>query len=133
MDKYCAICHRIGDQGALIGPQLDGIGNRGLQRLLEDILDPNRNVDAAFRTSTLVLESGKVVTGLFRRKEGAVLVFAGNDGKEFMVADTEIDDRVESPISLMPTGMATTISKDEFHDLLAYLLTVRGPTTEPVE
>ncbi|MEO2048336.1 MAG: PVC-type heme-binding CxxCH protein [Pirellulales bacterium] len=132
-EKQCAICHRIGDQGALIGPQLDGIGNRGLQRLLEDILDPNRNVDAAFRTSTLVLESGKVVTGLFRRQEGAVLVFAGNDGKEFMIADTEIDDRVESPISLMPTGMATTISIDEFHDLLAYLLTVRGPTTKPVE
>ena len=92
-----------------------------------------RRRDCERREIDLVLESGKVVTGLFRRQEGAVLVFAGNDGKEFMIADTEIDDRVESPISLMPTGMATTISKDEFHDLLAYLLTVRGSTTEPVE
>ncbi|HEV3202937.1 MAG TPA: PVC-type heme-binding CxxCH protein, partial [Gemmataceae bacterium] len=49
-EKHCAICHQIANKGAKIGPQLDGIGIRGFDRLLEDILDPNRNVDQAFRT-----------------------------------------------------------------------------------
>src|SRR5205823_1098758 len=48
--KTCAICHQIAGQGKVIGPQLDGIGSRGLDRLIEDVLDPNRNVDPAFRT-----------------------------------------------------------------------------------
>src|SRR5262249_44197701 len=44
-EKSCAVCHQLGGKGARIGPQLDGIGSRGLDRLLEDLLDPNRNVD----------------------------------------------------------------------------------------
>ena len=48
--------------GGLVGPQLDGIGNRGLERLVEDVLDPNRNVDRAFRTHLLTLKNGDVIT-----------------------------------------------------------------------
>ena len=44
----CSVCHRISVLGNLVGPQLDGIGARGAERLLEDILDPNRAVDPAF-------------------------------------------------------------------------------------
>ena len=47
-EKTCAACHRLAGQGTKIGPELDGIGQRGLDRLLEDVLDPNRNVDQAF-------------------------------------------------------------------------------------
>ena len=54
--KHCSSCHRVGAEGALIGPQLDGIGNRGLERVLEDVLDPNRNIDAAFHTTVLALD-----------------------------------------------------------------------------
>src|SRR6185436_12996899 len=81
--KQCAACHKIGNEGALIGPQLDGIGQRGLERLCEDILDPNRNVDGAFRNSIITLKDGDVTSGLFRREEGEVLVFSESTGKEF--------------------------------------------------
>ena len=37
---HCVACHQIDGKGGLIGPQLDGIGNRGIARLCEDILDP---------------------------------------------------------------------------------------------
>ena len=50
--KTCAICHQIGGQGAVIGPQLDGVGARGLDRILEDVIDPNRNVDPCSATAT---------------------------------------------------------------------------------
>ena len=68
--KNCAACHRIGDEGGKVGPQLDGVGNRGLDRVMEDILTPSRNVDAAFRATTLTLLDGRVVTGLVVREEG---------------------------------------------------------------
>ena len=63
-EKHCAICHLIANKGAKIGPQLDGVGIRGLERLLEDTLDPSRNVDQAFRTTTLVFNNGQLVNGL---------------------------------------------------------------------
>src|SRR5207247_1006000 len=52
-EKSCAACHQLGGKGAKVGPQLDGIGLRGADRLLEDILDPNRNVDQAFRATLI--------------------------------------------------------------------------------
>ncbi|MFN9789252.1 MAG: c-type cytochrome, partial [Pirellulaceae bacterium] len=47
--EKCALCHQLGGQGTVLGPQLEGVGKRGPERLCEDILLPNRNVDEAFR------------------------------------------------------------------------------------
>src|SRR5262249_5804068 len=54
-EKNCATCHQLNGKGTKVGPQLDGVGARGLDRLLEDVLDPNRNVDPAFRATRLTL------------------------------------------------------------------------------
>ncbi|MFO0876484.1 MAG: c-type cytochrome [Gemmataceae bacterium] len=125
-EKHCAACHQVAGKGARIGPQLDGIGLRGLDRLLEDTLDPNRNVDEAFRTTRLVLHSGKTVEGLFLREEGAVLVLADAQGKEQRVASKEVESRHVSPLSPMPANLAEQVGAAEFADLLAYLLAQRA-------
>jgi putative heme-binding domain-containing protein len=131
--KHCAACHQIAGQGQTVGPQLDGIGNRGLERIVEDVLDPNRNVDVAFRTSTIVLTSGKVVTGLVRREEGVTLVLVNSEGKEFTVSKHEIDETAKSNLSLMPANVHEIVSEAEFYNLLAYLLAQRAmpPAAEP--
>lgn len=120
--KQCANCHQIGGVGAVIGPQLDGIGSRGLDRLLEDVLDPNRNVDVAFRTTTLSLADGRVVTGLLRREEGETLVLVNEKGEEFTVAAADVEEQSTSRLSLMPENVATTMDPQDLLDLLAYLL-----------
>jgi putative heme-binding domain-containing protein len=120
--KNCASCHQIAGKGFVVGPQLDGIGLRGLDRILEDVLDPNRNVDVAFRTTTLQLVDGRVVTGLVRREEGALLVLVDPMGKEFTVPKAEIEDRKQTQLSLMPANVGETISPADFADLATFLL-----------
>jgi len=124
--KNCASCHQIAGKGATVGPQLDGIGQRGLERIVEDVLEPNRNVDVAFRTSTLQLADGRVVSGLVRREEGALVVLADNQGKEFTVPKEEIEEQKKSALSLMPANVREIVTPDQFNDLLAYLLAQRG-------
>ncbi|HUE74426.1 MAG TPA: c-type cytochrome, partial [Pirellulaceae bacterium] len=121
-EKHCAACHQIAGKGSVIGPQLDGIGLRGLERLVEDVLDPNRNVDVAFRTTTIRTTGGEVITGLVRREEGATLVLADNKGKEFSVPKSDIDQQVKGSLSLMPANVHEIVNEAEFFDLLAYLL-----------
>jgi putative heme-binding domain-containing protein len=120
--KSCAVCHPLGGKGAKIGPQLDGIGLRGLDRLLEDTLDPNRNVDQAFRTTSLTLTRGQVVQGLLLREEGAVLVLADQEGKEVRVPKKDVEERSVSQMSPMPAGVAEKLPEGEYYDLLGYLL-----------
>jgi putative heme-binding domain-containing protein len=129
--KHCAACHQIGGEGSRIGPQLDGIGIRGLDRLLEDILDPNRNVDQAFRLTTLELKKGQVVSGLLLKEEGAILVLADSQGKEIRVPKDAVAERSTSQVSPMPADLADKIPEPEFHHLLAYLLAQRPKPDGP--
>ncbi|RZM08505.1 MAG: c-type cytochrome, partial [Pedobacter sp.] len=124
--QNCSMCHQIKGEGGLIGPQLDGIGNWGQQALTDKILDPNRNISQAFRTYTVTLKNGKVLSGLFRREEGAVLIFANPGGVEFSVAKNDIKERVASKYTLMPDQFRNTISKKDFDALMKFLLATKG-------
>jgi putative heme-binding domain-containing protein len=124
--QHCAACHQIGGQGAKVGPQLDGIGNRGLERVLEDVLDSNRNVDAAFRATVVNTLDGRTITGLVLREEGQVLVLADSAGKEVRIEAKDIDKRTSSPLSPMPANFDTAIPEADFQHLIAYLLTQRA-------
>ena len=127
-DKQCAICHQLGGKGAKVGPQLDGIGSRGVDRLLEDILDPNRNVDQTFRVTNLALTSGQIVSGLLLREEGEVLIMADAQGKEVRVPKSTIEERTTAPLSPMPANLVDQITEDDFNRLLAFLLSKHEPT-----
>jgi putative heme-binding domain-containing protein len=105
-----------------VGPQLDGLGTRGLERIVEDVLDPNRNADPAFTPSLITLKDDTSITGLLRREEGEMLVFVDTLGKEVAVPKNEITERRESQLSLMPANFGEVLTVAEFHDLMAFLL-----------
>ncbi|MBX6315164.1 MAG: HEAT repeat domain-containing protein, partial [Isosphaeraceae bacterium] len=130
-EKTCAACHQLEGKGARIGPQLDGIGARGADRLMEDILDPNRNVDQAFRMTTLALTDGRIVSGLLLREEGEVLVLADSQGQEVRIPRDMVEERTVSPLSPMPANLADQIDESAFYDLIAYLLSRREPMPTP--
>jgi putative heme-binding domain-containing protein len=123
--QNCSVCHKIGKIGNVVGPQLDGIGNRGLERLLEDVLDPNRNVDRAFRTHVIALKDGDIVSGLPRREEGELVILADSNGKEVSVKKSDIESQRESETSLMPSNFGDLIPQSDFEKLMAFLLSKR--------
>ena len=118
----CAACHQIRGEGGLIGPQLDGIGARGATRLCEDILDPNRNVDAHFHLHTLTLKDSSTFVGFLKAELGQVNVLADATGKEHRIGKKDIAKTEVTPISLMPPTFGQTIEEATFIDLLGYLL-----------
>ncbi|MDZ4287094.1 MAG: PVC-type heme-binding CxxCH protein, partial [Prosthecobacter sp.] len=119
----CAVCHQVGGQGGLIGPQLDGIGNRGAARLCEDILDPNRNVDAHFHLHALKLKDGLTTSGFLKGEVGQVTIIADAAGQEHRVPKSEIVEDQTIPMSLMPPVFGQTIPEADFVNLLSWLLT----------
>ena len=120
--QACQICHQLKGQGNLVGPQLDGIGNRGIERLLEDILDPNRNVDKAFQTQAISLDNGDALSGLYRRDEGKLVFLVNAAGQEFSVVKSEITERTTSPKSLMPENFSELFDEKQLSDLVTFLL-----------
>ncbi len=124
--QHCSACHSIGGQGGAIGPQLDGVGKWGARALTEKILDPNRNVSEAFSMYTIHTKDGKVLSGLFRREEGQMLIFADIAGNEFSVSQDNIAEKGRADYTLMPDHFGELISKDDFNALLKYLLSLQS-------
>lgn len=127
--KHCSACHQVGGKGAVVGPQLDGIGTRGLDRVMEDVLDPNRNVDPAFFTTTYALSDGRVMSGLFRRAEGPNTILVDGTGKELAFPTELVEEERRSRTSLMPANVASTLAETELFDLVAFLLAANRAAT----
>lgn len=120
--QHCSTCHSIAEEGGNIGPNLDGVSQWGARSLAEKILDPNRNISENFRTYTIRMKDGKVMTGLYRRDEGAVIVFADLSGKEFSLSKKDITEQTASRLTLMPDNFRERLSQKEFNELIHYLL-----------
>ena len=119
---HCAVCHRFRDAGGNLGPSLDGIGARALPRLVEDILDPSRNVDPTFRLTTLTLKNGETKSGMNLREEaGRVLLRDPNSGEEVAVAKAHVAETAPAAISPMPAAFETALKEQEFFDLVDFL------------
>ena len=86
--------------------------SRGLYKLSPRA--PNRNVDLAFRASTLILKSGQIVTGLVLREEGEVVVVADSQGKELRIPKSNIEERSVSQLSPMPANLIEQIAEGDF-------------------
>ncbi len=83
-------------------------------------------MDRAFRTTLLTMKDGDVQSGLFRREEGELLVFAQQTGKEFSIPKKDVQSRRESETSLMPDNFSEIIPLQDLNDLIAFLLSKRG-------
>lgn len=119
--QHCANCHQLRGQGAVVGPQLDGAASRSLERLLEDIVTPDRNVDHAFRTTSFLLDDGRVVSGLITAESATEITVVEPTGKPIQVPVDTIEQRREAGRSLMPSNLAEVMTADDLRDLIQFV------------
>jgi putative heme-binding domain-containing protein len=119
--QHCANCHQLAGQGATIGPQLDGAVQRSVERMAEDILLPNLNVDKAFRSTTFLLEDGSIKVGLIREENDKTVQLIGSDAKSVSFSVADIVERKQSEQSLMPANMGELLTHQQLVDLLRFL------------
>jgi putative heme-binding domain-containing protein len=133
----CKACHRFGDGGASIGPNLNEMSQRmrdgKLNRLglLTEVVQPSKVIDEKFRTQIISTEQGRLISGVVIHEDDQVVRLLSNpldEGeKPKEVAKSEIDERVASETSLMPPGLLNTLTKEDILDLLAYLESAGDP------
>ena len=120
--KLCAQCHRIGGDGARIGPELTGAGANGIHYFLENIVDPDAVVGADFQLTTVETRKGDVISGLVINETPSAITMRTTTA-ETVVAKAEILKRETSAKSLMPEGLLDALNDREQLELLKYLTT----------
>lgn len=115
----CAACHRLGDAGADVGPDLATVRDKPATQLLEAIFDPSRAVEDRYRLTTLVLDDGTVASGVVAAELPGSLVLHMAGGGDRVVPRAGIEEIVVSEKSIMPEGFETMLSEQDCADLLA--------------
>lgn len=124
--SLCLKCHRVGDRGERVGPDLTGIGARfGRVYLIESILEPSRTVVPGFATLRVELRDGRVFTGVNVAETDATLTLVDQEVKKHELKKSEILERQLSPQSGMPDGLENRLTEREFVDLIAYLVSLK--------
>jgi putative membrane-bound dehydrogenase-like protein len=119
--KTCSVCHRLQDVGHAVGPDLAGLANKSPQYLLQEILDPNRNVDTRYIEYLATTKSGRTYTGILASETATSITLRGQEGKEQVLLRSELDELRSSGKSLMPEGLEKELPKQDLADLIAYL------------
>ncbi len=117
----CALCHKLGEQGKVVGPQLEGAGARGILRLCEDILWPDRNVDEAFKMTMMVLDGGESLSGLVSDRTSESLLLTDQTGNQRRILLSDIEQEKASKLSLMPGNFDELMTDAELASLIGYL------------
>ena len=118
----CMVCHRIGSEGGIIGPDLSSIGaSAPPDYLLESLLSPSEKIKEGYRMSVITFKNGNVVSGAISRETRDALVLRSAFGRETRIPKKDIASRETSPVSMMPGGLVAGLREDELVDLLAYL------------
>ncbi len=122
----CAGCHRVGDEGEDIGPELTTVaGTRTLRFIMESLLRPSASIPAGYETELIETIDGRILDGLVRRETADSLWLVTALGEEHALATAEVARRRAQDTSLMPGDLADNLSVRQLHDLLAYLSTLR--------
>jgi len=119
----CTKCHTTVTQNTLLAPSLKGIALQKPDYLIESVLYPSKIIKTGFESETIVTKNGKSTSGLVK-DEGKFLRVLNLD-QDIKIAKDQIESRRVQKVSIMPEGQEAQLSRGEFVDLMAYLMTLK--------
>jgi putative heme-binding domain-containing protein len=124
-DRECLACHKLGERGHAVGPNLASMRRRTPEEILVSILDPNREVAPEFVEYLIALDDGRVVAGIVTAETPGGLALRGPNAAEQTILRRNISEIAGSGKSLMPEGLEKNITQAEMTDLITYLLKIQ--------
>ncbi len=123
-DAQCFMCHRLGNDGGSIGPELTAASSKYSRReILESILEPSKVISEQYQSYTVLQKNGDGATGRIVDENEDKLVVQPNllSPERVAIRKADVADRQPSKISPMPEGLVNLLTADEILDLLAYI------------
>jgi putative heme-binding domain-containing protein len=127
----CAKCHVVKGQGGAVGPDLSGVGaTYPREELIASVLYPSQKIFSGYEPVIVATGDGRILTGILKRESPEEIEIQDADAKTLVLKAGEIDERKTSDVSLMPSGLAEGLSKEDFADVIAYLESLKDKPAE---
>lgn len=122
----CIKCHRFGNEGKTIGPDLTSVRRRFQKKeIVESIVHPSRIISDQFRMVSVITDEGVVHNGMPvpGLSNDQTLVLLLSDATQVSIPRSSIDEQAPSKTSVMPVGALKELTLKEIADLFAFLET----------
>jgi putative heme-binding domain-containing protein len=116
----CSDCHMVNGKGGFIGSDLSFYGAEAKpEQMRAIILDPDKNLPADKKATTVVTTAGQSITGMLRTNNNFSLSLQTLDGSFHFLPKSELTQVDVGSHSLMP---AAKLNSKEVDDVVSYLL-----------
>jgi len=122
--QQCSNCHQIGTVGFQVGPNLATMKNRGPDAILTNVLDPNREVNPAWRDYIAVTTDGQTHNGVLIAESASTLTFRRAEAKETSLLRSDVEALRDTGRSLMPEGLEKNLDPQSMADLIGWMMTL---------
>lgn len=122
----CVKCHTVRGTGGKVGPDLSAVGGtRPLEYIMESILRPSTVIVSGYETYMVTLKGGQVLTGTLKGENDQEIRLGTSEGEIMTIPRADIAQLEQQEISAMPSNFAELITVEDFHHILAFLLTLQ--------
>jgi putative membrane-bound dehydrogenase-like protein len=122
--KSCAACHRLENVGYELAPNLATFQFRGAEAILQNIIEPNREVNPQYLTYSILTNDDRIVNGMISNESAASITLLRGENVSETLQRSDIAEMKSSKVSLMPEGLENQIDIQGMADLIAYLTTL---------
>jgi putative heme-binding domain-containing protein len=118
----CIACHAVNGKGGAIGPNLSAVGSaQPIDFIVGAILDPQKEIKEGYTAIAVTTHAGEEFQGnLVRQTRDETVLLDVLQQREVRLRRADIAEQ-RNLGSVMPPGLADTLSRDEFRDLVRYL------------
>jgi putative heme-binding domain-containing protein len=123
----CLSCHRIGEMGSYIGPDLNDVGsNLSPDQISHALASPKNMVQPDNRTVQLITHDGQRVTGRILNQDGFSVQLIDSSGQLKSFEKAPLRQFVIVTTNPMPS-YATKLNNEEMRTIVRYLASLREP------
>jgi putative heme-binding domain-containing protein len=119
--ERCFSCHRLGGEGFALGPDLVTVKNTGKEKIVVNILDPNREVRPDFISYLVETKEDESLIGLVANETSTTITLRQAYGRQDVINRSRIKKMQSLGQSLMPEGLEIGLVAQDFADLISYI------------
>ncbi|HEV7349434.1 DUF7133 domain-containing protein [Telluribacter sp.] len=121
-NQGCVACHSITKSETMKGPYMGQIGSiMNREQIAESILKPNASISQGFASVMITAKGNKSYMGFVTEESADRLVLRDITGQVYRLKASDVVKREEMEHSMMPAGLANSLSYEEFASLITFL------------
>lgn len=121
-NQGCITCHSLSRAEKMKGPFMGQIGSiMNREQIAESILKPSASISQGFASVMITAKGDRTYMGFITEETAAKVVMRNIAGEVFTIKAGDILSRKEMENSMMPEGLANSLSYEELASLVTFL------------